>query len=945
MKINRGSEWRQWDLHVHTASSYDYDYKADDADSLLVQSWKENDISAVAITDHFKIDSKRLENLKNLVGDEIVIFPGVELRCDKGTSNLHVIIIFPETTDYVDLEHSFQSIMINTKAKAAEKNETIYWDFNDIVEFSKDHDGLLSIHTGSKDKGLDDRITNATPVNMAIKKEIAEKVDFFELGRKKDVDDYLETVIPHTGPKPLLLCSDNHDPREYYRKEKLWIKANRTFDGLKQVINHPSERVYIGDLPNKIDISNKRKSVYIDKVEVRRKEKPHNNDSKWFNYNIPLSLGLSVVIGNKGSGKSAFADILGHLCDCNYMREASFLNEKRFRKVPENYSEDYYGSIKWLDGKETENIYLSKRESKSSTQSAQYLPQKFIERVCTDLDKEFQQEINKVIFSYVDSTEKGYSSSLDDLIKEKTKPFNNKISVLQNDIAELNSDIISLEDKLTKTYCKKIKDNLEKKKDLLQRHLDNKPAEVTKPDSTLNTEDKKKLEKYINEIQEIEKKIKRKKDELTVINININKLKNAQSELVSFEEYVEKINNGLNEIKELFNDDTDFGISYSAPENKISEKISELKKSKKKLQDILDNSKNSNENSLYRQLSNLKNNKKEVIGKADAKEKAYQKYLEDLNDWEKIKKQIIGNANTDDCIEFYKNELDNIENIFPDRYKKLKESRKEKVKEIFTQKIKISKVYSSLYRPIEDQIKKLLENMDDKVEFSVNLVMHDGDIVTKILDYVNHSYSGIFSGKKESYIKLNDFINNTVFSDFESLINLLEKINEVTYEDIDRSSEKISNKQKFYDLIYNIDFIGVEFNLNYAKRDMLELSPGERGIVLLIFYLALNKGKEPLIIDQPEDNLDNESVFYKLVPCIKEAKKRRQVIIVTHNPNIAVACDAEQIIHCEIDKSKNEITYTAGSIEEEYTRRKIIDILEGTEPAFDLRRKKYLFTT
>ena len=75
---------------------------------------------------------------------------------------------------------------------------------------------------------------------------------------------------------------------------------------------------------------------------------------------------------------------------------------------------------------------------------------------------------------------------------------------------------------------------------------------------------------------------------------------------------------------------------------------------------------------------------------------------------------------------------------------------------------------------------------------------------------------------------------------------------------------------------------------------MKELSPGERGMVLLVFYLALSKDNIPLITDQPEDNLDNQSVYKKLVPCINEAKNNRQVIIVTHNPNIAVACDAEQ---------------------------------------------------
>ena len=126
------------------------------------------------------------------------------------------------------------------------------------------------------------------------------------------------------------------------------------------------------------------------------------------------------------------------------------------------------------------------------------------------------------------------------------------------------------------------------------------------------------------------------------------------------------------------------------------------------------------------------------------------------------------------------------------------------------------------------------------------------------------------------------------------------------------------------------------------NKELQQLSPGERGLVLIIFYLALNKEKEPIIIDQPEDNLDNESVYTKLVPCIIQAKKDRQVIIVTHNPNIAIACDAEQIIISRIDKENNKITYKSGSIENPEINSKVVDILEGTRPAFDLREKKYI---
>ena len=105
----------------------------------------------------------------------------------------------------------------------------------------------------------------------------------------------------------------------------------------------------------------------------------------------------------------------------------------------------------------------------------------------------------------------------------------------------------------------------------------------------------------------------------------------------------------------------------------------------------------------------------------------------------------------------------------------------------------------------------------------------------------------------------------------------------------------------------------------------------------------LDRREIPLVIDQPEDNLDNESVYQILVTFLKKAKKRRQIIMVTHNPNLAVVADAEQIIHVSINKKNkiNDYSFYSGSIENPEINKKVIDILEGTLPAFDNRRIKY----
>ena len=121
------------------------------------------------------------------------------------------------------------------------------------------------------------------------------------------------------------------------------------------------------------------------------------------------------------------------------------------------------------------------------------------------------------------------------------------------------------------------------------------------------------------------------------------------------------------------------------------------------------------------------------------------------------------------------------------------------------------------------------------------------------------------------------------------------------------------------------------------------LSPGERGTLLLVFYLLIDKGDTPLVIDLPEGNLDNFTIARVLVDSIKEARKRRQVFIVTHSPNLAVVCDADQVIHASMDKSDgNAITYVSGSLENPAMITYVTDVLEGTRWAFKVRDQKYV---
>lgn len=122
-------------------------------------------------------------------------------------------------------------------------------------------------------------------------------------------------------------------------------------------------------------------------------------------------------------------------------------------------------------------------------------------------------------------------------------------------------------------------------------------------------------------------------------------------------------------------------------------------------------------------------------------------------------------------------------------------------------------------------------------------------------------------------------------------------------------------------------------------RDFSRLSLGQKQSVLLALMLSAESNR-PLIIDQPEDHLDSEFIYQTLVPVLRRAKERRQVIIVTHNANIAVLGDAEQIIVLKAQDDNGRIV-SRGSIDYAETRQYACDILEGSAEAFRRRASIY----
>lgn len=354
---------------------------------------------------------------------------------------------------------------------------------------------------------------------------------------------------------------------------------------------------------------------------------------------------------------------------------------------------------------------------------------------------------------------------------------------------------------------------------------------------------------------------------------------------------------------------------------------------------------------IIQQLKELEKKNRDFENTLSEPQRLYQKYLKELKSWEKQKNEILGGVDKKGTVNYLKDQIDYIDNRLQNELKELYNERKLIIQEIYSKKDEIVILFKGLYKPVSEFIDEYGQLMNEyKIQFDVSFILEG--FTEKFFDHISQGAKGTFIGKEEGIKRLQDIIDEFNFSSEDDVVSFLEKIlNTLNYDErydppeqrnIEDQLKKGYTTTNFYDFLFGLDYLKPTFRLKLGNKNLSELSPGERGALLLIFYLFLDFGDIPLIIDQPEENLDNENVYRYLVYFIKEAKKRRQIVIVTHNPNLAVVCDADQIIQMSIAKDKlNEVSCISGAIENPEINIRAINVLEGTRPAFDNRTSKY----
>ena len=229
-------------------------------------------------------------------------------------------------------------------------------------------------------------------------------------------------------------------------------------------------------------------------------------------------------------------------------------------------------------------------------------------------------------------------------------------------------------------------------------------------------------------------------------------------------------------------------------------------------------------------------------------------------------------------------------------------------------------------------------------------VLQDNQFVSiKILPF-GESWDNI---EKEirSMLQCSDYFDR----DFESLQKTYErvdgsKINKLkeTITDI-RNRDRDAEHKTFANHLKSLSPESIANLMSWLPEDNLEItygsdsqrlqegSPGQKNATLLAFILSY--GEEPLLLDQPEDDLDNELIYELIVRQLRETKSKRQVIVVTHNANIVVNGDAEMVLPLKAVDGQTEVQQPA-SIQRKKVRESICKILEGGEKAFEQRYRR-----
>jgi hypothetical protein len=984
--LSQGSLWRRWDPHVHLPGTLFADEFGAATVEQALDALSECDpqIEAAGITDYWTTAGFRRASAAHDAGSGARIaflFPNVELRLEVQVAsgsgvNIHLLTA-PEDVDWLDgflsrLEFTYhdrpyradvasltnlgRAFLGQPKADPTAALREGANQFKVTLEqlrdaYRRDPDGaskLLVAVPGNESDGTSGVRTKDgafTAVRQSIERfahiifSPNQQQREFWLGRRAS-DSPADIARVYRGLKPCLHGSDAHSMDKLGRPDDdryTWIKGDPNFETLRHATLAPESRVWVGS------------TSPADGTEPGRIVSVSVPEAPWFGPDeVPINPGLVAIIGGRGSGKTALADLIA----IGSGSREPFENESSFVSRAGRLVGDAKAVVDWHSEEPTESALSGEPVEADWDDDAweieeggrvRYLSQQFVEQLCASdgVSDELRTEIERVIYNSWPINERQGATDFKELLYVRLGLARDQQQTELGTIRQLGDEITSL--RVLQHQLPRQKEQLAGAGRLVAQ-LDTQIKAIAEAGGSGHAARygvvAKVLQGRLNEAQMLD----RQRTDLVALANAIDVATGSQ-----FPKFADDLKGRYPHAGLAAEDWGQFIPAFTGDPGKlvaarlavVEQRQAELKGpeptgepqpldglSQEELED-LDISRLQVERNRLEQLVGLDTKRAEQLRRLQ------EQYS---NATTQIKRLTTAIAEATDA---------------ETTVAELTSSRTRHYASYFGAVVREAAELKALYAPLREVLAGFGASVA-KLSLSVKRSVSLTDWVTRGESLLDLRTTGTFRGSGVLLrIAREELLDAWLTGAGDDAAAAIQEFSSKYSSDLRKQSRVSADDEAAYrewerkiaHWIYSVDHITVTYGLEYDGVDIERLSPGTRGIVLLLLYLAVDQSETvPLIIDQPEENLDPESVQSELVGLFRAASARRQVIMVTHNANLVVNTDVDQVIVAHSTRRQDDqlpfIDYTAGGLENPAIRKAVCGVLEGGEEAFKQRARR-----
>ncbi|WP_374754939.1 TrlF family AAA-like ATPase [Pseudonocardia sp. N23] len=1001
-ELARGSLWRKWDLHVHTPASIVNSYGSDNWDKYFNDLRNlPTELSVIGINDYLFVDGYRRVlrefNAGNLPNIEAIL-PVIELRLASFTGtdgnirriNWHVIfepgmdpdvieaqfinglsaqyrlepgdglVDPPQWSGFLNVE-SLKNFGAQIRRGVPEDQQHRYTESDLQLGFNNFNVELSAVANLLDSPLLFGRALTAVgktewnslkwnDQSIATKKHLINSSDVvFTATQSGDLYQKSRKALQDAGLNDRLLdCSDAHhfstsDDPNRIGESLTWINADPTLAGLKRALVEFDTRIYIGTEPPKLTSQRLRAADHIERIEIAPSPTRPANAATFFSVDVALNPGFVAIVGRKGQGKSALLDALGLATNSHEQSHFSFLNKDRFLNPKTGYGDHYDVKLTWTNWTQSKKRF-SARTDLDSAERATYLPQHLLDEICSSdpgaANDKFSERLSSVLFAHVPEERRLGTTNFDALVRTRTSAIDEQIASLRTELGSINSEISQLIRDSRPENIGLLRSQL---RDVDQRIADLKrqqpPEPVAPPIPGEDPASGGTLRELRSKRDQLTDDIRRQRATESALTIKadaIDQIVTATDTLRSqYESFV------VANSQRAINAEIDLAsiVTLTIDRTSLLAVKDAVAADRSVVASLLHPTAGS---SLPTQVKALDSSISDLEAELDEPSRKFAEAQKAVETWKQTLADLVDGSPGQQGKSSIEREIQALQEV-PQKIVNLTQVRATKVRKIHQSLLAKIEILNDLYRPARDFIAQHDLAIRSGLEFAASL----GELgfEDRFWDLVGRNVSGPFAGQIEGSERLRELVDETDFANSDDVVRFTSDLatsvakNPNGSPNPERTLRKGRTLEELLDLIFGLSYVEPFHYLQYHGLPLERLSPGEKGTLLLMFHLLIDPSEQPLILDQPDENLDNETIKNLLAPAIKEASTRRQVIIVTHNANVAVVADADQIIAAEMIDGR--FNYRSGSIESTAMNQHVVDVLEGTWPAFGNRQAKY----